>query len=563
MSPRSRSLPGLCRSTCTRGNKLPRAPRRASPLLAGSHTAPRAPDFTYPAASRSALLPRSTPLAGGLTNIALSLVKPKEKAKTSHSLTANVVYNMVFQLFTTCLPILTTPYLTRTLGLSQSSVHSFVESIVTLFTVFGSVGTSLYGCRKIAYVRDDRVKLSQTAYEIIFLKLLLLIPVCGVYIPLFCISHEFSRYFLINLITVVSSGFEITWFFNGVEDFKLVTVRNFIVKILFVICLFAFIHKPSDLGKYIFLVCISDLLGNLSMWLLLPRYLLPLRQFHHFAIFKRLKESFALFIPQSASYLYSLADKAMLGTLTPNLDNVGIYDYAYRIVKMIVGLLQSMGYVLLSRISNLQASGDREGIKTYINKSADFTLLLGLPMAFGIVGIADTFVPLYLGEEFAEVSRVLVILSPLIFCTSFNSLLGVQLLLAVGKDKGYTAATVGGAVLNIALNFALIPRFGIYGATAASLLSEVTVLTVQFVLAREYISFGALLRRNGKIALAALVMFAFCLALGRLPVPAIARLALQLIVSVAVYFGALALLRERTFGEILAKVRGFLRRGKA
>lgn len=329
------------------------------------------------------------------------------------SVTANVVYNMLFQLFTTCLPIITTPYLTRTLGLSQCSVYSFVETIVTLFTVFGAVGTSLYGCRKIAYVRDDREKLSKTAYEVIFLKLLLLLPVAGIYISQFCNTGEYSGYFWINLITVISSAVEVTWFFNGVEDFKLVSIRNFIIKILFVVCLFIFIKTPDDLWKYITLVCVSDLLGNLSMWVLLPRYLLPLRHFKKLSPLSHIKESLTLFVPQSANYIYSLSDKAMLGYLTPNLDNVGIYDYGYRIVKMVIGLLQSMGYVLLSRIANLSASNDEEGIRKYISKSVSFTLLLGLPMAFGIVGISRTFVPLYLGGEFAEVSRVLVVYQPL------------------------------------------------------------------------------------------------------------------------------------------------------
>ena len=75
------------------------------------------------------------------------------------SVTSNVIYNMLFQFFTTFLPVITTPYLSRTLGVSQSGVYSFVESIVTLFTVFGAIGTSLYGCRMIAYVRDDKQKL--------------------------------------------------------------------------------------------------------------------------------------------------------------------------------------------------------------------------------------------------------------------------------------------------------------------------------------------------------------------------------------------------------------------
>lgn len=478
----------------------------------------------------------------------------------TRSVTANVVYNMLYQLFTTCLPIITTPYLTRTLGLSQCSVFSFVETIVTLFTIIGAVGTSLYGCRKIAYVRDDRQLLSRTAYEIIFLKLLLLIPVSAVYIAIFCITGEYSGYFWINLVTVISSAVEVTWFFNGIEDFKLVSIRNFIIKVIFVVCLFVFIKTPDDLWKYITLVCVSDLLGNLSMWVMLPRYLLPLRNFRGLSVVGRIRESLALFVPQSANYIYSLSDKAMLGYLTPELDNVGIYDYGYRIVKMILGLLQSMGYVLLSRISNLASSNDTEGIRKYINKSISFTMLLSLPMAFGVVGISRTFVPFYLGGEFAEVSTVLIIISPLIFLTSFNSVLGVQLLLAVKKDKEYTFATVGGALINIFLNFVFIPRFGIYAACASSLISEAAVLAVQFYSSREYVSVISVIRSNYRYLLAALIMFAVCVTVGMLPFGDLTVLVIQLAVSVCVYFGLLFVMRDKLFLEILDRILSFFRK---
>ena len=207
------------------------------------------------------------------------------------SVTSNVIYNMLFQFFTTFLPVITTPYLSRTLGVSQSGVYSFVESIVTLFTVFGAIGTSLYGCRMIAYVRDDKQKLSQTAYEIFMLKFLILIPVVIIYIVLFCISGKYSIYFIVNILTVIGSAIEISWFFNGVEDFKLVTMRNFIIKIIFVVCLFIFIKSPDDLFKYVLLVCVSNFIGNLSMWICLPKYLLSIRKIEKLKPFKHLKES--------------------------------------------------------------------------------------------------------------------------------------------------------------------------------------------------------------------------------------------------------------------------------
>ena len=87
------------------------------------------------------------------------------------SLTENVFFNMLYQVLVTVLPIITTPYTARTLGLSSNGVHSFTEGIVTYFIIFGAIGTSLYGIRKIAYVRDNEEELAKVTKEIIALRL--------------------------------------------------------------------------------------------------------------------------------------------------------------------------------------------------------------------------------------------------------------------------------------------------------------------------------------------------------------------------------------------------------
>ncbi len=474
------------------------------------------------------------------------------------SVTMNVIYNMIFQIFTTCLPVITTPYLSRTLGLYQSGVYSFVDSIVTLFTIFGSIGTSLYGCRKIAYIRDDKEKLSITTYEIILLKLLLLIPVLIIYLLMFCIYNEYSIYFIINILTVIGSAIEISWFYNGIEDFKSITIRNFIIKIIFIICLFIFIKSPKDLGKYVILVCTTNFLGNISMWFLLKNYLMPLKKVKLHP-FKHLKESFVLFIPQSANYVYSLADKTMLGYLTPTLSNVGVYDYAYRIVKMIINILQSMGYVILSRIANLSANNNKKDIVKYINKSISFSLFLAFPMMLGLVAIAKNFVPIYLGEEFQEVSRVILVICPLIVITSFNSILGTQLLLAIKKDKEYTKATVLGAITNIVLNFLLIPYLGIYGACLTSLFSEILVLIIELHYSKEYVRLSEIIINNYKPLIASIIMFIVCKLIGLINLNIILIIIFQIGIAILIYFGLMFIMKDKIFIEIINKVFNFLK----
>jgi len=470
------------------------------------------------------------------------------------NLANNVIYNMLFQFFTLFLPVITTPYISRTLGLEQNGIYSFVETIVTLFTIFGSIGTFLYGCRKIAYVRNDKEKLSQAAYEIILLKLILLVPLLIIYIVTYNLIGQHQLYFSINIITIVSSAIEITWFFNGIEEFKTVTIRNFIIKILFVILLFFLINDSSDLWKYVMLVSISGFLGNLSMWFLLPKYLLPIKEIKKLHPIKHLKESFVLFIPQTANYIYSLSDKVMIGFLTPTLNNVGIYDYAYRIIKMIVGILQSIGYVLLARIANLSANKDKYGIKNYINKSIKFTMFLALPFMFGLIGIAEGFVPLYLGKEYMEVCNVIYVIAPLIILTSLNSILGVQLLLAIKKDREYTIATTLGALCNIVLNIYFIPKYGIYGACITSLLSELLVFSIQLKYSKDYVSLFEILKSCKIYFAISVIIFIICKIIFGLQYGLLFKLLLQIFISATLYFVILYVISDEIIILIKNKI---------
>lgn len=471
------------------------------------------------------------------------------------SVSNNIIYNMAFQLFTTFIPVIITPYISRTLGLENNSIYSFVETVVTLIAIFGTIGTFLYGSRKVAYVRDNKYNLSKCTYEIIFLKLILLVPILLLYIIFFCITGKYKLYFLISIITIISSSLEITWFFNGLEEFKLITIRNFIIKMCFVISLFLFVKTENDLTNYFWIVVINGFVSNICMYPLLKRYIYPLKEVNKLNVFSHLKESFVLFIPQSANYIYSYSDKIMLGLLTPTLTNVGIYDYAYRIVKMIISLLQSIGYALLSRIANLSSKNDEDGIKKYINLSIKFTLFLSLPMMFGLIGISKVFVPLYLGNEYIETSKVIYYLCPLVLITSLNSVLGVQLLLAVKKDVEYIRCTVLGAVINIALNFALIPKYGIIGACITSLLSEFVVLILEIFYSYRFLHLKQIAYSFIRYFGCSIVILIICLIVSMFNVSNIIKLVLQVCFSVLFYFLLLYLLKDEMLIKITKKVK--------
>ncbi|MBQ4558856.1 MAG: flippase [Tyzzerella sp.] len=476
----------------------------------------------------------------------------------TRTLAENVFYNMLYQVIVTVLPIVTTPYTARVLGLHANGIHSFTESIVTYFIIFGSLGTSLYGIRKVAYVRNDDKELAHTTLEIILLKLILMAMSLAVYIPAVCINSEYSTIYYIHIINIVANGIDISWFYQGVEDFKRVTIRNLIVKLIYVVSLFLFIRQPEDLNKYVFLVVVSALVGNFLMIYYLPQYI-RINWKAKFKPFSHVKDCFMLFIPQAMNYVYALLDRSMLGWMT-HTDNVSIYDQAQRLIRMVTAILQSVGYVMMARVANMTISKDEEGIIRYAHKSVNFNMFLALPAMFGIIGIADDFIPLFLGQEYLGVVPVLKLLSVLVLTMSLNSILGVQLLMPMGREKVYATATTFGAITNVLVNVVLIPVIGIKGACVSSIAAEVGVFSISYWNLRKMLKIRLILKDNAFVALASIAMFLLVRLVSRVELGILPKLFLEIAGGGIVYVGIMFLTRNEILLIIFNKVLNYIKK---
>lgn len=474
------------------------------------------------------------------------------------SVTENIFFNMLYQVLVTVLPILTTPYIARTLGLHSNGIHSFTESIVTYFIIFGAIGTSLYGIRKIAYVRDNEEELAKVTKEVILLRIGLMLATLAIYVPALCIWGKYTLIYRIHIINIVANGLDITWFYQGVEDFKKVTLRNLFVKFLFVVSLFVFIKEPSDLPIYVLLTVVSALLGNLIMILYLPQYI-DLKKGKIGNLFSHLKPSLLLFLPQAMNYVYVLIDRTMLGWMI-DTDHVGLYDQAQRIVRMITAILQSVGYVMMARVANLTITGDKEGIKEYARKSVNFNLFIAFPALFGILGVADDFIPFFLGSEYTGSAPILKVMCVLVFLSSMNSLMGVQFLIPLGKEKAYTLATTGGAIISVIGNLALIPFFGVYGSAIACIVAEFTVFTISFWNLKGILHLRTIAKDNYKIFFGSVLMYAAVWGVSKLGMHSVFKLLLELVVGAGLYFAVALITKNETCFLLLGKVFGFAKK---
>lgn len=479
----------------------------------------------------------------------------------SRSLTENYIYNIIYQVFVTFLPLVTTPYVTRVLGVTAIGMHTYTESIVTYFILFGSLGISLYGCRKIAYVRNDEEELSKTTWEIIYLKLFLMIVSLIVFIPFFCFKTEYSLLYTIQILNILANGIDISWFFQGIEDFKTITIRNVVIKIFFVIVLFVVIRGPQDLWLYVLLIVGSSFAGNVVMFFYLSKNINSVRKYKgKIHPFSHMKGTLVLFLPQITNYIYSSLDRSMLKWLTGIVENVAIYDLAQRLIRTAIAVLQSIGYVMMARISNLSSNQDDEGIRIYIRKSINFNLFLSIPITFGVIGVAAKFVPLFYGPGYEEVIPTLMYLTPIIIFISLNSVLGVQLLVALGEEKKYTIATTMGALVNIILNIIFIPKQGVVGACFASVCAEVSVFLLEIYFTKKYVYIKNIIMDNLVTALGGVLMLIIVSSIGTAVsnMQDIFVVLIQVLMGASVYFVLMIITKNTIMIEILGKLRNMI-----
>lgn len=472
---------------------------------------------------------------------------------TKKSLVKNYIYNLLYQILIIILPIITTPYLSRVLGAKNLGIYSFTLSIATYFVLFGSLGVALYGQREIAYVRDDKEKLGTTFYEILCFRFVTMAFSIFTFYLFFCLGGEYQLYYKILLLELLANCFDISWFFQGIEDFKKTTGRNTIVKLISLICIFTLVRSRNDLWIYFAIYTLSNLLGNISLWFYLPKFIDKVN-FKKLNLKKHIKPIVALFIPQIAVNIYTVLDKTMIGLILKDMVAEGNYEQSQKIVKMALTVVTSLGTVVAPRIANSMSNNNTDEINHYLKNSFKFVWFMGIPIMLGIMGIANTLVPWFLGKEFNDSIKLIMLGSPLIMAIGLNNVSGMQYLIPVKKQNLFTKSVVIGALFNFTFNSIMIPIIGANGAIISSVCAEFLILFIQLIDIRKKIDVQMVYKGNLKYLVYGLIMFVVIYVMGLKMKPTIVTTFIQIIVGVTLYGIILIITKDEYASKIFNKV---------
>lgn len=472
------------------------------------------------------------------------------------SIARNYIYNIIYQVFIILVPLITVPYISRVLGSNGIGVYAYTNSIVQYFVLFGTIGVALYGNRAIAYTRDNKEEMSRTFWGIFVLKVVTTSIMYGFFLLFLLIVSEYEIIFFIQSIYIISAALDITWLYMGLEDFKKTVIRNIFVKTIGMICIFLFVKEDIDLWKYVLILGLSELIGQLSMWAYLPKTVKKI-QLKWGDISKHFFPSIGLFIPQIAIQIYLVLNKTMLGLLG-NTNEVGYFDNADKIVKLVLAVVTSMGIVMLPRVSNTFARGNMKKVNQYVYQSFEFSSYLSIPMMFGLAATAPVFTPWFFGEEFLKTGTLIGLLSPIIVFIAWSNVIGQQFLLPIGRVRAYTVSVTVGAVINFIVNLLLIPNNLSVGAAIATLIAEFMVTLVQFIIVCRRLEISQLFIGLWKYFVSGLIMYGVIRWIGESMKISMMTTFVQIISGVFIYFSVLFIFRSRMNQYIFRKLRDLL-----
>lgn len=476
----------------------------------------------------------------------------------------NIILNAVNTVTSVLFPVITFPYAARVLMPEGIGTISFLNSIISYIILVSSLGIPLYAVKKIASVRDNEELRNRVTVEILTLGFALCIIgyiIVGILANVVPEIHEQSKIFYILSISLLFTAIGAEWFYQAVEDFKFITTRAIIVRTLAATALFVFVKKPQDLVPYAFITVVSTIGNNILNFWHLRKYNIfasaRIKELTYSAIISHLKPSVIVFSVSAISSIYLSLNSVMLGFMSTETQ-VGYYTAASKITQIAIMLVCSVGIVLLPRMSNLVANGNRDEFKRLSEKSLRLSLISSLPLVAGIIVLCEPIISVFCGDDYRPSANMLAVCAPTVFLSSLSSLIGIRILYSCDRINIVVWSACGGAIVNILLNLLLIPEYEGLGAAVSFTVAELIVLAIQLTCGRKYFPFRISSIFQPKYYIATFIMVVAILPL----IPGLRNsniLCLSIIppCGAAVYLITLLALRDNFTIEIL---KGFLHR---
>ena len=476
------------------------------------------------------------------------------------SLKKNFAMNAVLSLSALVFPILSYPYVSRVLHPYGVGTVSFATSVIAYFNIIAQLGIPTYGIRACAQVRDNREELSRTVHELAMINLATVLAAyaalaaCIAMIPR--LNGEKALLSLVSISMLLNmAGME--WLFKGLEEYTYIAVRSIAFKAIALAAMFLLIHEQDDYLIYGGISVLAASGSNLVNLIRIPR-LISLKPVGNYRPMRHLKMVFIFFAMACATTVYTNLDAVMLGMMKTNED-VGLYDAAVKVKGILVSLVTSLGVVMLPRTSYFVGSGKIEEFWEISKKALNFVILAAAPIVMYFVFFAKEGILFLSGPDFAGSVQPMRIIMPTVLLIGMTNILGIQILVPLGREKEVLYSVIAGALVDLLLNSLLIPRYASSGAAFGTLIAESVVLAFQCFALRKHLKTLFQTVRTGRILLALILATLSVSWAGWWRTGPIGILLVTAVLFFGSYAACLLLMREPIVTEVWGQIRGKFR----
>ncbi|CUM74791.1 Putative O-antigen transporter [Anaerostipes hadrus] len=401
------------------------------------------------------------------------------------SVKLNFLMNAILTISAFIFPLITFPYVSRILLPEGTGKVSFATSVVTYFALFAQLGIPTYGIRACAKVRDNKEKLTRTVQEIFIINIVMSLIT---YIVFFLVLNIVPRMqadktlFVITSSTILFNAIGMDWLYKGLEKYTYITIRSIIFKFIALLAMFMFVHQKSDYIVYGGISIFAGSASNICNLLNVKKYI-QIKPIGKYNIKQHMRPILIFFAMSCATTIYTNLDTVMLGFMKTDMD-VGYYNAAVKIKNILLGIVTSLGTVLLPRASYYIENDYMEEFRRITQKAIKFVFLISIPLTVYFILYAKEGILFLSGNAYSKAILPMQVIMPTLIFIGLTNIMGIQILVPLGREKIVLYSEIAGAIVDLFINILLIPRMAATGAAIGTLIAELAVWIVQFVALR-------------------------------------------------------------------------------
>ena len=479
-----------------------------------------------------------------------------------HSVKFNALMNFILKISLYIFPIITFPYVTRVLQVDGIGQISFATSVVSYFVMLSSLGIPNYGIKACAIVRDDKKKLTKTVQELLAISLIVTVIAYVVFFVLLFAVPKFramKTLLIIDSMLLIFNALGVEWFYQAIEQYSYITIRNLIFKSASLILVFLLVRDQSDIYTYSLITVIATSGSNVLNFLNLRKYIY-LKPQCNLDLAKHIKPTLIFFATSVAISVYTQLDTVMLGLMTNNHE-VGLYSVAMKIQTVLTVLVASVDNVLLPRMAHYVATGEKNDFNDLVVKMTYYNVFLGGLITVFFFIYTSPVISLISGNGYLEAGPAVKWLLLTIIPVGLSSMTGAQIMASIGKEKQHMYSVLAGGITDFLLNLIVIPKFGAAGAAFSTAVTEVVVLAMDVMFIKNLLAVIKGKVKWWKTGVSLVMSVVVGLLIYRLQFHYILKLMVGFILMAIVYVGLLIILRDDFIMDEANKVRARFRHG--